>query len=78
MGDLRTFQACKLSSRPVGPWVDLGPQRDLGRAGEWKIVETDFAPPPLGKVETNFALGNGYMGLRSATEEKYLSETRDL
>ena len=32
----------------------------------------------MGKVEANFCLGNGYLGLRSATEEKYLGETRDL
>ena len=51
---------------------------DFSRAKEWKIVETDFDPDYLGKVEANFCLGNGYLGLRSATEEKYLGETRDL
>ena len=44
----------------------------------WKITETNFDPYALGKVEANFCLGNGYLGLRSATEEKYLNETRDL
>ena len=39
---------------------------------------TGFDPTALGKVEANFCLGNGYLGLRSATEEKYLGETRDL
>ena len=51
---------------------------DFSRASEWKIVETAFDPGALGKVEANFSLGNGYMGLRSATEEKYPGETRDL
>ncbi len=51
---------------------------DFSRASEWKIVETNFDPNALGKVEANFCLGNGYLGLRSATEEKYLNETRDL
>lgn len=51
---------------------------DFSKASEWKIIETDFDPNALGKVEANFCLGNGYLGLRSATEEKYLGETRDL
>lgn len=51
---------------------------DFSKANEWKIIETDFDPTALGKVEANFCLGNGYLGLRSATEEKYLGETRDL
>ena len=51
---------------------------DFTKASEWKIVETDFDPSALGKVEANFCLGNGYLGLRSATEEQYLGETRDL
>lgn len=37
---------------------------------------TGFDPTALGKVEANFCLGNGYLGLRSATEEKYLGESR--
>ena len=51
---------------------------DFSKANEWKIIETNFNPTALGKVEANFCLGNGYLGLRSATEEKYLGETRDL
>jgi len=51
---------------------------DFSKANEWKIVETDFDPSALGKVEANFCLGNGYLGLRSATEEQYRGETRDL
>ena len=51
---------------------------DFSKANEWKIIETDFDPNALGKVEANFCLGNGYLGLRSATEEQYRGETRDL
>ncbi len=51
---------------------------DFNTEGQWTIVETDFDPTALGKAEANFCLGNGYLGLRSATEEKYLGETRDL
>ena len=50
----------------------------LDFSNPWKITETNFDPNSLGKVEANFCLGNGYLGLRSATEEKYLNETRDL
>jgi len=50
----------------------------LDFSNPWKITETSFDPNALGKVEANFCLGNGYLGLRSATEERYLGETRDL
>lgn len=42
----------------------------------WLITETHFNPEALGKVEAVFSLGNGYMGLRSATEERYPNEVR--
>ena len=51
---------------------------DFSRASQWKITETGFDPTALGKVEANLCLGNGYLGLRSAAEEQYLGETRDL
>ena len=51
---------------------------DFSKAKDWIIAETEFDPTALGKAEANFCLGNGYLGLRSATEEKYLGETRDL
>ena len=44
----------------------------------WTICENSFDPEFMGKVETCFAQGNGYLGLRAAAEEKYLGETRDL
>ena len=51
---------------------------DFSRVGDWIISETSFDPSALGKVEANFCLSNGYLGLRSATEERYPLETRDL
>ena len=42
----------------------------------WIVGETDFQPEYLGKFETIFTLGNGYMGVRAATEETYREETR--
>lgn len=43
----------------------------------WMIAEEVFNPDWLGKVEAAMCLGNGYMGIRSATEEAYVGEKRD-
>lgn len=43
----------------------------------WIVSEERFDVNTIGKCETIFCLGNGYMGVRSATEEKYLDEARD-
>ena len=51
---------------------------DFSRAKDWVITEAYFDPSALGKAEANFCLGNGYLGLRSALEERYPGETRDL
>ncbi len=51
---------------------------DFGRVRDWILCETHFDPTALGKAEADFCLGNGYLGLRSATEEHYPGETRDL
>jgi len=51
---------------------------DYSKASEWILAEANFDPEALGKVEANFCLGNGYLGLRSATEEYYPGEKRDL
>ena len=45
---------------------------------DWWVSETQFNPKFLGKCEAIFTLGNGYMGCRSATEEQYIGETRNL
>ncbi|HBY57019.1 MAG TPA: family 65 glycosyl hydrolase [Candidatus Atribacteria bacterium] len=51
---------------------------DLGKNKyqNWIVGETDFQPEYLGKFETIFTLGNGYMGVRAATEETYQEERR--
>ncbi|MBP1045983.1 glycoside hydrolase family 65 protein [Enterococcus sp. BWM-S5] len=43
----------------------------------WLIGENEFQTDWLGKAETVMCLGNGYMGIRSATEESYIGEKRD-
>ena len=42
----------------------------------WIAAETAFNTESFGKFETIFTLGNGYMGLRAATEEGYSGEVR--
>ncbi|MCD8301321.1 MAG: glycoside hydrolase family 65 protein [Clostridiales bacterium] len=51
---------------------------DYSRINEWILREDGFDPIHLGKCEAIMCLGNGYLGLRSAAEERYLGETRDL
>ena len=38
-------------------------------ADEWKFSEVQFGASDLGKTETLFALGNGYLGMRGNVEE---------
>lgn len=45
---------------------------------DWIIAEDSFNSEALGKCEAIMSLGNGYLGLRSATEEHYLNETRGM
>ena len=49
-----------------------------GDLENWIVSEVDFHPDALGKSEAIMYLGNGYMGLRSATEEPYIKEKRNL
>lgn len=53
---------------------------DLGRGEKenWLIAESTFDIAQQGKCEAIFCLGNGYMGLRSATEEAYIKRTPGL
>lgn len=53
---------------------DLG----VGEYKNWVICENSFDNRTLGKSESIMCLGNGYLGLRSATEECYVGETRDM
>lgn len=50
---------------------------DTEKEKGWVISETDFNAEALGKCESIFCQGNGYMGVRAATEESYLTETRN-
>ncbi|EIM06325.1 Sugar hydrolase/phosphorylase [Planococcus antarcticus DSM 14505] len=45
---------------------------------DWVVSEMEFSPDSLGKCEAIMSLGNGYMGLRSGTEEPYIDETRNM
>ena len=51
---------------------------DYSRIRDWILAEDSFDPEHLGKCEALMTLGNGYMGVRAATEERYLGETRDM
>ena len=51
---------------------------DYSRIRDWELREDSFDPYRLGKCEAVMSLGNGYLGLRSSTEERYQNETRDL
>lgn len=52
----------------------------LGKSSykNWILAETTFSSKQLGKTESVMVLGNGYLGLRSASEEPYLQERRTL
>lgn len=47
-----------------------------GKYKNWIVAETESVPENSGKWETIFSLGNGYMGLRAATEEGSYGEVR--
>ena len=50
----------------------------MDTSGAWSLRETRFDPMALGKCEAVMCLGNGYLGLRSAAEERYVGERRGL
>lgn len=50
---------------------------ESSKTGAWQIHEEKFDITALGKCEAIMAQGNGYLGMRAATEEAYLGETRD-
>ncbi|MFD2612436.1 glycoside hydrolase family 65 protein [Paenibacillus gansuensis] len=54
-------------------------QYDYGSGEErgWILSESNFDSGMLGKGESIMALGNGYMGIRSAYEESYLQQKRN-
>ncbi|CAH0119335.1 MULTISPECIES: glycoside hydrolase family 65 protein [unclassified Paenibacillus] len=48
-----------------------------GERKNWIVAEMRFDVRHLAKYETIMCLGNGYMGVRSCTEERYAGETRN-
>jgi len=44
----------------------------------WKVYETAFHKDLQGKCEAILCLGNGYMGVRSALEENYTGQVRNM
>ncbi|ETI70180.1 glycoside hydrolase family 65 protein [Neobacillus vireti] len=48
-----------------------------GEHQNWVVSDVNFSEDSLGKSEAIMYLGNGYMGLRSTTEEPYLKEVRN-
>lgn len=53
---------------------------DAGQGGlkNWVLEESSFDSAYQGKCEVVMSLGNGYMGARSATEERYVGQVRNL
>ena len=49
----------------------------VGVDKNWTMTEEVFIQELLGKCEAVMSLGNGYMGIRSATEESYVGEVRN-
>lgn len=50
---------------------------DYSKAADWIIGEKAFDSRMLGKCESIMCLGNGYLCIRSAAEERYVREKRD-
>jgi len=60
----------RLDGRTTGQSSDQDPL-DRGRypLDPWRLVETEFRADDLGRVESLFSVGNGYLGLRGNLEE---------
>ncbi|MEI5584408.1 MULTISPECIES: glycoside hydrolase family 65 protein [unclassified Agromyces] len=51
-------------------FADTDPMnRSIFPVDEWALVETEFGADDMGRTETLFAVGNGYLGLRGNVEE---------
>jgi hypothetical glycosyl hydrolase len=51
--------------------------RGSGDLANWLVSESAFNTLHQGKCEAIMSLGNGYMGIRSATEESYVGQVRN-
>lgn len=49
-----------------------------GQYKNWIVEETQYKEKFLGKTESTFLLGNGYLGIRSANEESTANTTRNM
>ncbi|MDQ3628521.1 MAG: glycoside hydrolase family 65 protein [Actinomycetota bacterium] len=56
-----------LTDLPVSPLDPM--DRDRYPVDPWRLVELEFSADDLGRAETVFAVGNGYLGLRGNLEE---------
>lgn len=56
----------------------LNYNKGQGAEKNWLVEERSFDERFTGKCESIFSQGNGYLGLRNALEEQYLSTTRGL
>ena len=55
----------------------MGCETGKKEGNNWIVQEDSFSGRYLGKSETLMALGNGYLGIRSANEESYAGEKRN-
>ena len=51
---------------------------EYDKKNAWEVYETAFNKDFQGKYEAVFCLGNGYMGVRSALEESYTGQMRNM
>jgi len=51
---------------------------EYDKENAWEVYETAFEKDCQGKCEAVLSLGNGYMGVRSALEESYTGQTRNM
>lgn len=52
--------------------------KGIGEYQNWILCEDKYDSRHQGKCESIMALGNGYLGVRSALEETYIGQTRNL
>ena len=51
--------------------------KGMGEYQNWVLCEDKYDSRYQGKCESLMALGNGYLGVRSALEETYVGQTRN-
>ncbi len=68
----------RFGSTKKGLEILLNYHLGTGYDKNWVVTETHFDPEFQGKCEAIMSLGNGYLGLRSATEETYVGQVRNL